>query len=267
MRGYFVMLLCVLVNNSFSQVGIGTTNPSPASMLEVSSQTNGLGNYKGFMPPRVPNEAARDAINATSNDYGLLVFVESISCLQIWDSNGWSSIFCRIPKTEPWINEFHYDNEGVDEGEFVEIAGEAGIDLSNYNIELYNGASGKRYKNIALRGIIPRESNNYGAISFEISGIQNGGPVSGQPQPDGIALVKGNAVIMFISYEGSFEAINGAAAGMVSTNIGVEESNDTTPIGHSLRLTGHGNKYSHFRWQMPAPNSPGSINQGQTIQP
>ena len=263
MRGYFVMLLCVLVNNSFSQVGIGTTNPSPASMLEVSSQTNGLGDYKGFMPPRVPNEAARDAINATSNDYGLLVFVESISCLQIWDSNGWSSIFCRIPTTQPWINEFHYDNMGTDEGEFIEIAGEAGIDLSNYNIELYNGANGKRYKNVALRGIIPRESNNYGALSFQINGIQNGG----LPEGDGIALVKGNDVIMFISYEGSFEAINGAAAGMVSTNIGVEESNETTPIGYSLRLTGNGNAYSDFRWQSPAPHSPGVLNQGQTIRP
>lgn len=252
--------MVMLAIKSFSQVGIGTTNPSQASMLEISSQTNGLGNYRGFMPPRVPDENARNAINATSDDYGLMVFVQSISCLQIWDSNGWSSIFCRVPTTEPWINEFHYNNIGSDEGEFVEIAGEAGIDLSNYNIELYNGMDGKRYRNVALRGVIPRESNNYGALSFQINAIQNGGP-----EGDGIALVKGNDVILFISYEGAFEAINGTAAGMTSTNIGVQENNLTTPIGFSLQLTGNGYRYSDFRWQAPAPDSPGLLNQGQNI--
>src|SRR5690554_6919660 len=157
MKKYLLTFMCLLAINSFAQVGIGTTNPSAASMLEISSQTNGMGDFKGFMPPRVPNENARDAISPTSLDYGLLVFVESIGCLQIWDRNGWNSVFCRIPQTEPWINEFHYDNIGGDVGEFVEIAGEAGIDLSNYNLELYNGLNGSRYRNIALRGIIPRD--------------------------------------------------------------------------------------------------------------
>lgn len=31
-----------------------------------------------------------------------------------------------------WINEFHYDNDGADSGEFVEVAGEAGLDLSGW---------------------------------------------------------------------------------------------------------------------------------------
>ena len=34
------------------------------------------------------------------------------------------------PGQSAWINEFHYDNAGADTGEFIEIAGAAGIDLS-----------------------------------------------------------------------------------------------------------------------------------------
>ena len=78
----------------FSQVGIGTVNPAAASMLEVSSTSDGGASYLGFMPPRVPTVTARDAINATANDTGLLVFVQSISCLQLWNGIGWESVYC-----------------------------------------------------------------------------------------------------------------------------------------------------------------------------
>jgi len=85
------MIKCVLFISSFlfginlfSQVGIGTTNPSPASMLEISSQTNGVGDYKGLMPPRVPDLAARNAINPNLDDEGLLIYVLSDNTLYIW---------------------------------------------------------------------------------------------------------------------------------------------------------------------------------------
>src|SRR5690554_397276 len=78
-----------------SQVGIGTTTPSEAAMLEVSSQTNGVGPFKGFMPPRILDVFARNSINATTTDVGLLVFVESIGCLQIWNGSGWENIHCN----------------------------------------------------------------------------------------------------------------------------------------------------------------------------
>ena len=35
-----------------------------------------------------------------------------------------------------FINEIHYDNTGTDAGEFIEIAGPAGTDLSGYSIVL-----------------------------------------------------------------------------------------------------------------------------------
>lgn len=78
----------------YGQVGIGTTNPSPASMLEVSSTSDGGSTYRGLMPPRVPNVDARDAINPSAEDTGLLVFVESTLCLQMWNGTDWSDVKC-----------------------------------------------------------------------------------------------------------------------------------------------------------------------------
>src|SRR5690554_5832379 len=78
----------------YGQVGIGTTNPSPASMLEVSSTSDGGSTYRGLMPPRVPNISARNAINPSVADAGLLIFVNSTQCLQIWSGSEWIDIRC-----------------------------------------------------------------------------------------------------------------------------------------------------------------------------
>lgn len=87
--GILLFPLCL-----FSQVGIGTTTPAFSSMLEVSSQTDGSGRYKGFMPPRVPDEAARNAIAPSVDDAGLLVYVMSTHCLEIWNGIEWEIVKC-----------------------------------------------------------------------------------------------------------------------------------------------------------------------------
>ncbi|MDP2687089.1 MAG: hypothetical protein Q8O62_07700 [Aequorivita sp.] len=257
-----ILLFCagLTIGNVFGQVGIGTVNPSNSSMLEVSSTSDGGFTYKGFMPPRVPTSSARDAINPTTGDSGLLIFVESIGCLQIWNGTNWENIYCLDTiAVEPWINEFHYDNAGGDVGEFVEIAGPSGLDLSNYKLLLYNGANGNTYDTFSLSGIIDNESNNFGALHFNRE-IQNG-------SPDGIALIKisTNQGLQFISYEGSFTATNNVANGMTSIDIGVEESDAITPAGFSLQLIGTGDSYNDFHWNNPADDSPGDLNIGQNI--
>ncbi|HNM26854.1 MAG TPA: hypothetical protein PKL15_15540, partial [Saprospiraceae bacterium] len=171
---------------------------------------------------------------------------------------------CSQAMPQVWINEIHYDNTGTDQGEFIEIAGQAGTDLSQYTIYLYNGSTGAMggvYSTLVLSGLIDNESNGHGAVAFTYpqDGIQNG--IS-----DGIALVKGGMVIQFLSYEGVMTAVGGPANGQVSTDIGVAESG-TDPVGFSLRLTGNGNQYSAFTWNIPAAATPGSINQGQTFTP
>ena len=158
-----------------------------------------------------------------------------------------------------FINELHYDNVGTDAGEFIEIAGPAGTDLSGYSVVLYNGANGTTYDTDALSGTIPNQDNGFGTVSlpYPSNGIQNGAP-------DAVALVQGSTVIQFLSYEGVFTATNGPATGMVSTDIGVSQ-NGNEAIGLSLQLVGSGTTYSDFTWSTPAAQSPGAVNGGQSF--
>lgn len=158
---------------------------------------------------------------------------------------------------EPWINEFHYDNVGADTNEFIEIAGPAGLNLTNYTISLYNGSGGAVYSNRVLSGTLANQSNGFGAAFILTPGIQNG-------DPDGIALARINppALIEFISYGGSFTGVGGPANGVTATDIGVRESG-TTPVGFSLQRIGTGAVGSAFSWVGPRTNSPGLLNSNQ----
>lgn len=156
-----------------------------------------------------------------------------------------------------FINEIHYQNQGSDVGEGVEIAGPAGTDLSTYTITAYDGTSGATYKTTSLSGVIPNEqSSGYGTIWFDITGLQNG--------TNGIALDNSGALIQFLSYGGSFSATDGPANGISSTDIGVSESS-TGFEDESLQLISSGDTYGEFTWAGPVLNSPGSTNVGQTF--
>ncbi|MGB5490556.1 MAG: hypothetical protein WBM76_06990, partial [Woeseiaceae bacterium] len=159
-----------------------------------------------------------------------------------------------------FINEIHYDNAGTDVGEAIEIAGPAGTDLTGWSIVLYNGNNGSSYNTISLSGAIADQQGGFGTVdvSLPTNGLQNG-------SPDGIALVDaGNAVVQFLSYEGSFSAVGGPADGVLSTDIGVAEISSSA-IGDSLQLTGSGAMYANFAWAPPSPSSFGSPNAGQTF--
>ena len=156
-----------------------------------------------------------------------------------------------------WINEFRYENIGRDVAadEFVEVAGNA-YDITGYQLYHYNGADGRVIRSVVLEGTIPDEEAGYGTISTQMT-LQNG--------PDAIALVDPlDNVLQFISYEGSFTATEGPAAGMSSVDIGVSMPGNT-PMGQSLQLTGTGNAYEDFDWEGPKPESPSSKNSGQTF--
>jgi PKD repeat protein/endonuclease I len=162
------------------------------------------------------------------------------------------------PSGDPWINEIHYDNSGSDTGEFFEIAGEAGLNLSGWRVLGYNGNGGGTYNTINLRGVLPDQQASMGTMSFSMTGMQNGAP-------DGLALVDpSNNVVDFISYEGVVNATNGEASGMTSTDIGVSESN-VTNTGDSLQRIGTGASRDDFFWQAPANDSPDQVNVGQTF--
>ena len=159
-----------------------------------------------------------------------------------------------------FINEIHYDNSGTDTGEFVEIAGPAGTDLTGFSLVLYNGATGAPYNTISLSGVLDDEGKCFGALDFQFptNGIQNGAP-------DGLALVDGaSSVLQFLSYEGTFNAVGGPANGMMSIDIGVAESSGTA-AGESLQLKGTGSVFADFTFNAPSTDSPGDINAGQNF--
>jgi hypothetical protein len=167
-----------------------------------------------------------------------------------------------VPSATVFINEIHYDNASTDTGEAVEIAGPAGTDLSGWELVLYNGNGGGAYNTNNLSGIIPDQQGGYGTIVFPYptNGIQNGAP-------DGLALVDNNgSVLQFLSYEGSFSAVDGPAAGLTSTDIGVAESSSTL-VGYSLQLSGLGPTYGDFVWREPQPATFGDPNIDQYFAP
>lgn len=180
------------------------------------------------------------------------LFVLALLCLGITAS--------RVDGTTPvFINEIHYDNTGTDANEFVEIAGPAGTNLAEYSIVLYNGANGAVYDTDALTGTIPNQQNGFGTVSlaYPSNGIQNG-------SPDGVALVHNGVTVQFLSYEGTFVAVGGAANGQTSIDIGVTEDGGGAATA-SLRLTGTGTVYDDFAWASSAPATQGAVNQGQTF--
>lgn len=173
-----------------------------------------------------------------------------------------------LAQTSVFINEIHYDNESTDQAEAVEIAGPAGTDVSGWRIVRYNGSGGAVYTSPAadpsgsdvLSGTIPDNGGGFGVIAvyFATNGLQNGAP-------DGIALVDASDnVIQFLSYEGSFEATDGPASGMTSTDIGVSESSSAA-VGTSLQLGGSGTYYEDFVWNGSATETFGAFNNGQSF--
>ncbi len=163
-----------------------------------------------------------------------------------------------------WINEIHYDNASGDVNEFIEVVVEnpGSYDLSLLQVILHNGSGGASYNTKNLTEFtVGATVGNFTIYHFiyPTDGIQNGAP-------DGMALVYSGSVIagQFLSYEGAFTAVGGPANGLLSTDIGVSEGG-TTPIGFSLQLSGTGTLYSSFTWQSPADDTPGQLNNGQTL--
>jgi len=164
-----------------------------------------------------------------------------------------------------FINEFHYDNSGpTDTGEAIEVVVPTGTDVSNYEIVRYNGSNGAVYTSNPGPASFPAASAtavnglvDIYVINYPSNGLQNGAP-------DGFALVDNGVVIQFLSYEGSFTAVGGAADGMTSTDIGQSETNSTDP-GLSLQLAGSGNSYNAFSWQDDATSTFGAANTNQVF--
>jgi DNA/RNA endonuclease G (NUC1) len=156
------------------------------------------------------------------------------------------------------FSELHYDNSGTDANEAIEISGPAGASLEGWQVVLYNGNTNSRstYNTQTLSGTIPATCGTRGVVvlSYPTNGIQNGGSTAtGTTDPDGMALVDpSGTVVEFLSYEGTFTAANGPAAGMLSVDIGVRELGEEP--GQSLQRDASGT------WTGPMASTFGACN-------
>lgn len=195
-----------------------------------------------------------------------------------------------VASATPFINEFHYDNVGADAGEFIELAGGAGWDLTGWTLQLYNGNPTQlnRYATLNLSGTFTNQSNGWGFRSFDALGLQNGGASTAPTfatEGDGIALVDaGGGLVQFLSYEGRFtpNAGTGPASGIQSSFLGSTafEPGDT-PLGLSVQLRGtqlagtvgtvggaaatNNSQPNGFTWVAPATATRDALNTGQTF--
>jgi DNA/RNA endonuclease G (NUC1) len=150
------------------------------------------------------------------------------------------------------VSELHYDNSGSDVGERVEVEGNAGASLAGWTLVLYSGTptsstAGQSYGTIALAGVFPSQCGGRGVLTFDVPGLQNG-------DADGLALVDVQGVVVeLLSYEGSFTAVNGPAAGRTATDIGVAEGSSASADG-SLQRAGNG------QWFGPEAHTFGACN-------
>jgi len=134
-----------------------------------------------------------------------------------------------LAQNEVRISEIHYNNIGDDTGEAIEVSAPAGTNLTGWTVALYNGNDGANYNSFVLPATVPATCGARGVVvlNFVVNGIENG-------NPDGMALVNAsNTVVEFLSYGGVFAAINGPANGLISTDIGVQETGNV-PVGESL---------------------------------
>ena len=147
------------------------------------------------------------------------------------------------------ISEIHYDNEGTDAGEAIEISAPAGTDLTGWSVVLYNGSNGLAYDTRVIDMVVPALCAGRGVVvlNYPVNGIQNGAP-------DGMALVDAaGSVVEFLSWEGQMVAADGPAAGMTSIAMTASESS-TTLVGESLQRTGLDT------WNAPATATFGACN-------
>lgn len=163
-----------------------------------------------------------------------------------------------------FVNEFHYDNDSTDTGEFLEIVVGPGFSgqLSDVSLVIYNGSNGQTNGTHVLNTFMEGATTASGHRLFYkmIPGLQN--------DIEGFAIVVGSTVLHFISYEGSFTATNGPALGLTSTNIGVSQQGTSTAGVSALGLIGGGGSSGDFTWTKFAntvSHTPGQPNDGQTL--
>ena len=156
----------------------------------------------------------------------------------------------RASWISPFISEIHYDNASIDAGEFVAVTAPVGLDLSDWQIILYNGVNGQPYGYVSLSGQVRGAGGDWAEAYWPIAGIQNG--------HDAVALLSAaDELVDFIAYEAGVIATGGPVAGAAARLLPVAESANTA-AGQSLQRVGGS---ADWDWVL-AGATPGMLNPG-----
>ncbi|GER59343.1 hypothetical protein ULMA_14510 [Patiriisocius marinus] len=217
LKNTILLTLLIMSISAFSQVGIGTTSPSDAAMLEVNSSTDGGITYQGFMPPRIPTTLDLNNMSPDINDAGLQVFVLETGCLNIWNGVAWFAGPCVAVVSGSEI-EFssatQSQSEGVSSIDFsftvLNPSSTAPIQLS-IAADVYTDLD----ESVAQTVIIPANLTSYTATAvFNIT--------------DDVMAESNEDVVFTMSY---------LSGGLGTTTVGVQNTNTLTIIDDDSALT------------------------------
>ncbi|URD89937.1 Endonuclease I [Musa troglodytarum] len=103
----------------------------------------------------------------------------------IWKNVTSSNLTAQHPNLKAGINEFHYDNEGKNHNEFIEILPSPSANAAELKLILYNGSTGRMYKSLSREGkqIFNVNIDASGYLIYAANTTLRSGPA------DGLALV------------------------------------------------------------------------------
>jgi hypothetical protein len=178
-----------------------------------------------------------------------------------WAEGPQVSIAPKVPCSENgdflFLSELHYQNEGVDVDEGVEITGEAGLDLSNYQVIIYKGNDFEAI--VDLQDTIPNQVDNAGAVWIPLPGLFEAGSI-------GLYNKVTDRVVEIFAYRINSTTLEGGPAdGMSPPSIPISAQEDNnTPSNFSIQRGGTGSCPSPTSpWDGPMLSSPGIINASQ----
>ena len=142
---------------------------------------------------------------------------------------------------DPYLSELRYlGNRNVD---FVEVAVDAGTDVSNIQVVIYNPNGTVRSTNT-----LGTLDNTQAGRDIYVIDAATSGTFNGLNRNGAVALVVDGTVTQFVSFDRAVNASAGPADGTTSTQIG------TTGQGESLETTDNGGSY-----QVQTVPNPGGV--------
>lgn len=179
-------MLCLFSLSGFSQVGIGTTNPNPAAVLDISSTSQGV------LMPRLTT-AQRTGLTTLAT--GLLVYDTTENAFYYYDGSQWISISSSNAKKTGWV--------AMTDGDYsIQIPGINIADITNpanfTNIDLdFSGGSDSTIDSYAPTGYTA--SDFFDSTTHRLTPLATGDAVELRLQFD--AVPDANNAFMVISLD------------------------------------------------------------------